>query len=62
VEFFGEKLKPDESIRARLMRDMTLPAGAEIHAGVVVIGHGIAVKRHGGIPMNSFYSDGSAET
>ena len=40
----SDKVKPGQSISARLMQDVPLPAGAKIHAGATVIGHVIAVK------------------
>jgi hypothetical protein len=40
----SDKVKPGQSISARLMQDVPLPAGAKLHAGATVIGHVIAVK------------------
>lgn len=41
----SDKAKPGQSIGARLMQDVPLPAGARIHAGAKVVGHVAAVKR-----------------
>lgn len=41
----SDKARPGESVSARVMQDVPLPAGSRIRAGATVIGHVVAVRR-----------------